>query len=258
MSEYKHFLKENKIVVVYTWILALTLLFLWIVNYLNISYPLTVTSKTTSGELAVVGVGKVDITPDTASVDLGIVTNDAKTVQDATNQINKVNNAIVEGLNAIGIGKSEIKTSNYSVTPNYDYTKGGNGTISGYNGNTTVTVKVNDTSKLPQVIEVGTRAGANQVMGTNYTIDKPENYQEQARAKAIANAKEQAQKMASELGIRLGKVTNIVESTSDNSPRPMMYKAEATGIGGNTAPSPDLQPGAQTITSTVTLYFDKR
>ena len=94
-------------------------------------------------------------------------------------------------------------------------------------------------------------------MGTNYSIDKPENYQEQARSKAITNAKEQAQKLASQLGIRLGKVTNIVESTIDNGPRPMLYKAEAMSLGGKAAPAPDLQPGTQTITSTVTLYFEK-
>ncbi len=69
MADYKHFVKENRLVVNVAWILALVLLFLWAVNFFNISYPLTVTSKTSSGDLAVVGVGKVDTTPDTASVD---------------------------------------------------------------------------------------------------------------------------------------------------------------------------------------------
>lgn len=258
MSEYKHFLKENKIIVIYTWILAITLIFLWLVSYLNISYPLTVTSKTTSGELAVVGEGKVDITPNNASVDLGIVSNDAKSVDDAQSQINTVNNAIVAALSQIGIQKTDIKTSNYSIMPSYDYSKGGNGTITGYNGSATITVKVKDTSKLSDVITAATKAGANQVMGTNYSVDSPEKYREQARNNAIANAKEQAQKLATELGIRLGKVNNIVEATSDGGPQPMMFKAESAGLNAGGAPAPDLQPGSQTITSIVTLYFDKR
>ena len=95
-------------------------------------------------------------------------------------------------------------------------------------------------------------------MGTNYSVESPEKYREQARNKAIANAKEQAQKLANELGIRLGKVTNIVESTNDNGPFPMMYKTEAVSLGGGNAPSADLQPGTQTISSSVTLYFEKR
>ena len=261
MAELKHIVKENKLVVNVAWILGLLFLFLWLVNYFNISYPLTVTSKATSGDLAVVGVGKVDTAPDTASVDLGIVVNDARTIDDVTTQINKVNNAIVAGLEAIGIDKKEVKTSNYSINPNYDYTSGGNGRITGYNGSTTVTVKVKDTSKLPQVIEAGTKGGANQVMGTNYTIDEPENYQEQARAEAIANAKEQANKLAKELGIRLGRVVNIVEASGGNVVYPMMYEKSAVAFdtrAGSNAPVPDLQPGTQTITSTVTLYFETR
>lgn len=250
-------IKENKIIPTYAILLIITLVFLWLVSYFNISYPLSVTQKSASGELAVVGVGKVDIVPDTASVDLGIVVNNASNVIQAQSQINKVNNSIVEAESALGIAKSDIKTSNYSISPNYDYSKGGAGEIVGYNGNTTVTIKVKDTSKLPQVIEVATSAGANQVTDTSYTVDKPETYQEQARQKAIDNAKEQAQKLASQLGIHLGKVTNFVESTTNPGPIPMTYSKTEMGMGGGTAPAPDLQPGTQTITSTVTLYFDK-
>lgn len=261
MANYSGFYKENRFIVNVTFLLGALIIFLWLVNFLNISYPLTVTTREASGELSVVGVGKVDIVPDTASVDLGIVVNDADTIEAASTEINRVNNAIVTAVTALGIDKADIKTSNYSINPNYDYVRTPNGTITGYNGNTTVTVKVKETDKLPQVIQAATTAGANQVMGTNYMIDKPEDYQEQARQKAIDNAKEQAQKLASQLGIRLGKVTNIVESSSGGGPIPMFYEKAAMSMdarGGTNAPVPDLQPGTQTITSSVTLYFEKR
>lgn len=253
------FFKENKFLTTYILAIVIGIIALWLINYFNISYPLTVTSRTASGELAVVGVGRVDATPDTATVDLGIVVNDADTIEAASSEINRVNNAIVAAVSALGIKKEDVKTSNYSIVPNYDYSRGGNGVITGYNGNTTITVKVTDTSKLPQVIEAGTRAGANQVIGTNYSIQEPEKIQEQARLKAIENAKEQAQKLANELGIKLGKVTNIIESSSGGGPIPMYDKAIGMeGRGGINMPAPDLQPGTQTITSTVTLYFEKR
>lgn len=259
MTNIKEYFTENKIVTNYTLFLVITIFFLWIINYFNISYPLTITQKQASGELAVVGVGKVDIVPDAASVDLSIIVNDAKSMDEAQNKINTINNSIVESVKQLGIESGNIKTSNYSITPNYDYSKGRIGIITGYNGNVTITIKVTDTTKLPQVIEAGTKAGANQVMGTNYMVDKPEKYQEQARQKAINNAKDQAQKLASQLGIKLGKVTNIVESTYNPVPMPITYSKEAMGMsGGISAPAPDLQPGTQTITSTVTLYFEKK
>jgi len=255
------FVKENKIITTYSFILLLTLVFLSLVNYFNISYPLTVTSRSASGELAVVGEGKVDVVPDTASVELGIVVNDAKTVDEAQTKINTINNAIIAGVAQVGIDKKDVKTSNYSILPSYNYTSNPNGAITGYNGNVTVSIKVKDTSLLPQVIEAATKGGANQVNGTNYSVDKPEVTREQARQKAIENAKEQAKKLANNLGIRLGKVTNIVESTSGGYPIPMYYEKSAVRLDsamGSNAPVPDLQPGTQTITSTVTLYFEKR
>ena len=248
----------NKTIITYAILLVLTGIFLWVVNFFNISYPLSITSKSASGELSVVGEGKVDITPDIASVDLGIIVNDAKSVEEAQNKINIVNNAIIAGMKSVGIDPKDIKTSNYSISPNYNYNEGGN-TITGYNGNVTVTIKVRDTEKLPEVIQVSTKSGANQVMGTNYSVDKPEIYREQAREKAIANAKEQAEKLANQLGIRLGEITNIVESTGGYEP-PIYYDRAMTleKDAGSNIPSPDLQPGSQTITSTVTLFFEKR
>lgn len=250
---------NNKITTTYLTIVIITLVGLVLIKELNISYPLAVTTSSTSGELAVVGEGKIEIVPDTASVDLGIVVNDARSVEAAQQGINTINNAIVNAVTALGVKKEDIKTSNYSINPNYNYTSNPNGTITGYNGNTTVTVKVKDTTLLPGVIEAATKAGANQVFGTNYTVDNPNEYREQARDEAIANAKEQANKLAKELGIRLGKVVNIVESGTDsNTPYPVFAERSASMSYGGNAPSPDLQPGSQTITSVVTLYFDKR
>jgi uncharacterized protein YggE len=255
MVSHKYF-KENKVLTTYVLMLVATFIFLLLINYFNISYPLTVTQKTASSELAVTGVGKIDVLPDLATVNLSIVANSKKTVQDAQNQINSVNNKIVASLQKLGVDKKDIKTSDYSINPNYDYSNGKN-TISGYNASATLTVTTNDTSKLPQIISAGTESGANQVLGTNYSVKSPEDYQEQARQKAIDNAKQQAKKLADELGIKLGKAVNIAESSQPQPPQPMMYKSETLSAGS--APiAPDLQPGSQTITSTVTVYFETK
>lgn len=252
-------LRENKIVSIYGTILLLTVLALWFINALNIAYPLSISTKNVSGELAVVGEGQVEIVPNLATTDLGITVTNAKTVTEAQNQINEVNNKIVASVTSIGVKKEDIKTSNYSIAPNYDYQKNPAGTIVGYNGNVTVTVKVRDTAKLPQVLEAATKAGANQIINTSYSVEKPEVYREQAREKAIQNAREQAEKLATSLGIRLGKIVNIVETT--NTPGPIMpYAAKAQELSMNAGGgiAPDLQSGTQTISSTVTLYFEKR
>lgn len=228
---------------------------LWVVKFFDISYPLTITTTSRSSELAVVGEGKVDVTPDTAYVDAGIAVDNVSSVEVAQKMIDVANNKIIDAMKGLGIKKEDIKTSNYSIFPNYSY-EGGKNRINGYNGNVTISIKVVNTSLVSKVIEQATAAGANQVQGARFTIDKPEKYRETAREKAIQNAREQATKLAANLGIRLGKVTNIVESTSDSIP-PISYRTEASGLGVGGG-GPLIEPGSQTISSVVTLYFEKR
>jgi hypothetical protein len=230
-------------------------IFLFLIKAFDISYPLTIVNTTRTSELSVIGEGKVEATPDMAYVEAGITINNAQTVDEAQKTINKVNNEIIKSMKSLGINKEDIKTSNYSIYPNYSYENGVN-KIAGYNGNVTITIKTKKLTQVSKIIEDSTKAGANQIQGVRFTIDKPENYREKAREEAIKNAKEQAQKLANKLGIKLGKVVNIVESTPDTI-QPL-YRSAAMGLGGTESNSATIEPGSQTITSTVTLYFEKK
>ncbi len=232
-----------------------SLVALYLVKVFNISYPLTLVTMSKSSELAVVGEGKVEVTPDTAYIDAGITIDKAPTVAEAQKTIDEINNKIIGSLREIGIEKADIKTSNYSINPNYKYENNENN-IDGYNGNVTIEIKVRDPQLASKVIETVTTAGANQIQGSRFVVDKPELYREEARNAAIKNAKDQAQKLAKNLGIKLGKITNIVESSPN---QPVLYKtmmAEGISAGGGGGPT-QIEPGSQTVTSIVTLYFEK-
>lgn len=220
---------------------------LFLIKFFDISYPLTIVSTTRSTELSVVGEGKVEATPDTAYVDAGVSVTNGRTVEEVQKKIDEMNNKIVTELQGLGIKKENIKTSNYSIDPNYSYELNEN-KITGYNGNVTVSVKITDMKKTSDVVIKVTEAGANQVNGVRFAIDSPEKLREEARDKAIANAKDQANRFAQKLGIRLGKIVNIVESNQDVGPIPLYESAKASQI----------EPGTQTITSVVTLYFERK
>lgn len=250
MSNNKYFVLDFIIVTV------VVVLALFFIKTLNISYPLTVVNSTQTKELAVVGEGKVDVSPDTAYVDAGITVDNRSTVKEVQDTINTINNKIIDALRQMGIEKGDIKTSNYSVYPNYKYDNNVN-IISGYNGNATVEIKVVDTQLVSKIIETVTTAGANQIQGVRFAIDKPETYREEARTKAINNAKDQANKIAKDLGIKLGKINNIVESTPDNlTSGKTVFPMSGGGMGGGGAPT--IENGTQTVTSVVTLYFEKQ
>ncbi|OGK66252.1 hypothetical protein A2313_01065 [Candidatus Roizmanbacteria bacterium RIFOXYB2_FULL_41_10] len=246
---------ENKTVTsTYAAILVLTIIALSVIKYFNISYPISVSTSQVSRELSVVGEGKVEVIPDTAVVEVGVTVNNIDTARQTQNQLTQTNNQIISALTKIGVAKKDIKTTNISIYPNYSY-DGAVSDIIGYNGNATLSVTVKNVSKASEVVDVATQNGANEVRGPNFTLNKPEKYREEARNKAIDNAKEQAEKLAKNLGIRLGKIVNIVESSPISSQDYYYPRAAAEGMGGG---GPTYEPGSQTITSTVTLYFEKK
>ncbi len=229
---------------------------LLLIRLLNISYPVEVISSTTSREISVVGEGKVEVIPDTAYIDTGITVTDASSVEEAQKSINQTNDRIVEAMKKIGIPKENIKTSNYSIYPNYSYEPGQQNRITGYNGNVTISIKLSNTAMVSPVIEEATKAGANQILGTRFTIDNPGSFREEARKKAIDNAKDQANKLSKQLGIRLGKIVGFEEMGTGGAVIPLRQDLAAGGLGGGTSPA--IETGTQTVTSTVTLRFERR
>ncbi len=236
----------------------LSVIFVIFVKQSNFTIPLEITTTNRTTEMAVVGEGKVEAVPDTIHMSAGIIVSTVPTSEEAQKKITEINNKIIDALKKVGIESEDLKTSQYSINPSYNWTNGTN-KISGYNGNANIEIKVRKKDLAPKVISEATISGANNVQVLRSSIDKPEKYREEARSKAIANAKEQAEKLARELGISLGKIVNIAESSPGQ-----VYPVYARGLemsadkAGGGAPQPDIETGTQTITSTVTLYFEKK
>lgn len=189
---------QTKTVITSLIVLVLIFVFLLLIKYFNIYYPLYVVNTTRSSELSVVGEGKVEATPDTAYINTGISVTAAPTVESAKKTIDDTHNKIVDALKKLNIDPANIKTTAYSINPNNVYNNGAN-SVNGYNGNASLSIKITDTSKVANVIETVTQSGANEIQGVQFTINKPDKYQEEARNQAIENAKTQAQKLASTL-----------------------------------------------------------
>lgn len=269
-----------------------------VIRIFNISYPidLKIVNTNVSSELSVVGDGKVDVKPDTAVIDAGITVSRARTAAEAKERMTRVNNAIIAGVKGLGIKEADITTSNFSINPEFDYSNNpvmpmtepavdlpasagssgststtnvgmpeklvppdqGNSRIVGYNGNANVTIKIRNIDQAAAVIEKVTAAGANNVGSPRFTVEDPDKYREEARNKAIANAREQAQKLSKELGIKLGKITNIVEGGSAY-PVPMYDRAYGAAMNAEAKSAPPtIEEGTQTVTSSVTLYFERK
>ncbi|MBI2635455.1 MAG: SIMPL domain-containing protein [Parcubacteria group bacterium] len=196
------------------------------------------------------GEGKIKAAPDTARVDIGLVTEgkDSITVQ---NENSEKMNAVIKFLkDKEKIADADIKTNNYSLSPKYDYVKG-KSVLSGYVLNQTVTVTVRDLNRVGEVLDGAVTNGANQINSVSLFLDKPEELKNKAREEAVKQAKEKAVLTSSTAGFRLGRLVGFSEGFSGEPP--VFY--EAMAVKGGAAPAPRIEPGTQEISVNVTLTY---
>lgn len=218
--------------------------------------PLSINSVTTnkSDLFTVTGEGEATAIPDTALLTLG-VTKEASTVQQAQTEVNKIANKITEDLKNLGVQVKNIKTTNYSVNPNYDFSNGRQ-TVSGYSVSQNMEVRLQPIEQANKALDLATAAGANAIGGITFVLDdkEQEKLEQSARKEAIASAKKKATETAALAGIRLGKIINVTESNNF----PVMPYAAAemklTDSAGGGEPT-RVTPGENTVRITVSLSY---
>jgi len=230
--------------------------------FLRFAPPLPISSVVTQKQdmFTVSGEGKVTVVPDTALVSLGI--NLTKpTVKEAQAEANKVMTGITQAVKDSGVGEKDIKTTSYSINPEFDYRTGPPNRVSAYRVFAEVNVKVRDLEKINDVIDRSTAAGANSVGGIQLTVDEDRQKEllQQAREEAVKEAKSKAESLAKAAGLTLGRIVNVQESSGgDTPPRPMMAFEKAADAGGGAANPTQIQPGSTDIFTTVTLSYETR
>lgn len=217
--------------------------------------------------ITVSGHGESSGVPDIATFSFSVVS-EKSTVEAAQADATAKANATTDYLKSVGIAEKDIQTSNYSINPQYDYIQttctsgycpGGKQTLRGYEVRQTTTVKVRDTAKAGDLLAGVGSKGATEVSGLNFTFDDPQGVQDEARDKAIADAKAKADTLAKQLGVSIVRVTAFNENSSGY-PRSVMYSAaDAYGKGGVIPQAaPAISVGENKVTDDVSVTYEIR
>jgi uncharacterized protein YggE len=200
--------------------------------------------------ISVTGEATISVAPDLAQVDGG-VTSEAKTAREASEANNKAMTAVMAALKSAGIAAADIQTSRLSLQPqNAPPRPGARAPIVGYQASNRVTVRIRDVTKVANTIDTLVTAGANDIGGIIFMVSKQSQLLDEARGKAIDDARRKADVYAKATNVRLGAPVSITEEGSGG-PVPMMraqYKADAVG-----AP---VSPGEETLRISVQVSYE--
>lgn len=203
--------------------------------------------------ITVEGEGKVIGTPDIATITLGVESKgDDVGMAQASNTT--IANSLIEKVKAMGVASADIQTSNYSVYPNYEWNIVTlESEQKGWTVSQSITVKVRNLSNVSTLLALSGANGATSVSGPEFTIDDTSNLKDEARSKAVADAKSKAEALAVELGVQLDGITGYSEYV--NTPSPYPYYDMYAMSGGVKEATPTIEPGSSEVDLVVSVTY---
>jgi hypothetical protein len=155
---------------------------------------------------------------------------------------------VLLALKAAGIAEKDVQTSRLSLQPQYAPNRPGPSPVVGYRASNRVTIKVRDVSKVAGVIDTLVGAGANEIGGINFMVSQASKLLDEARDKAVADARRKAEIYARAAGVTLGAPLSISE---DGNAPPMPYRNRMSAM---VARAPVAQ-GEETLSVTVSVSW---
>jgi hypothetical protein len=204
--------------------------------------------------LDVVATGEVTRVPDIARISSGVVTT-APTASAALEQNARQMASVRAALRRAGVADRDIQTSAINLFPDYRQDEKGMGTpqIVAYRASNELTVKFRDIANAGRILDALVAQGANQINGPMLAIDRPEAALDEARVKALANARTRAELYAKALGKRVGRVLAVSEAGANyGGPVAMMRRGMAMGESAST----QVEPGEQVLAVSLSVSFE--
>lgn len=186
-----------------------------------------------SGTLVVVGDGVIAVTPDMATIQVGI-TSEAETAGEALDETSVVTGELLTLLSEMGIEQRDLQTSNLSLSPIWS-DRGSGGSydpeIRGYRADNTVRVRVRAIGDLGAILDDIVTNGANRFNGLSFDVQDPRPLEDQAKVAAVQDAQAKAALIADAAGVTLGRILSIGEAGAQPpGPMPMIEAARVTSV----------------------------
>ncbi len=200
--------------------------------------------RTTAGAPTITasGHGEARITPDRATLSIGVETKAATAAQASAENAQK-QRAVIDALKSLGMSDKQISTVEYSVYPESapTTTNGRTPRIIGYTVSNTVRVEVQHIDRLGAIIDAALGHGANAINSLDFSSSNEDEARRTALALAVQHARGDAEAMARGAGGRLGE---LVDLTSEGGARHIQF-GQRMAVGA--AAATPISPGSETV-----------
>lgn len=199
------------------------------------------------------GEGVVKRAPDQAFV---TVAAEARSRQPAEAQTQNaaVATAIRSRLSDFKLATDAVRTVSVDMQPQFDWANGKQ-TLRGYVATNVIEVRLDDVTRVGDVIDAVIAAGATRVTGVRFTLKDMAGIEQQALKLASAAALARATAMAEGVGRNIDRVVRLDETGSDTvpPPRPVMMRLRGEAADG-AAPETPVTAGDVEARVSVTLH----
>ena len=158
--------------------------------------------------------------------------------------------AVMDKLKGMNLGADAIRTTAYELHPEFDYANNRQ-TLRGYVARNSIEVRVDEITRIGDVLGVAVGSGATSVGGLRFDLRDRVGADREALRLAVQDARLRADAAAAVAGVQVMSVLRVEEQRMfDPGPRPMMRQMAAESMA---ADAPPITPGAIEFRSIVTM-----
>ncbi|NIP30121.1 MAG: DUF541 domain-containing protein [Candidatus Dadabacteria bacterium] len=201
------------------------------------------------------GNGEVSAQPDVGYITISVQTSSKIATNAVTQNAERTRN-VINKIKQIISGNDKVKTTNYNLSPIYDYDKNTKKQfLKEYRVVNEVLVETHDLDNIGMLIDSTTKLGANRVYGPTFDLSNKDILRKKALSLAVKDAKETAKIIAEASGVKIINILKIVPSY--NYPKPYRRGAYevSSSISADSVPTP-IESGDIKVKANVNIIFE--
>jgi uncharacterized protein len=197
------------------------------------------------------GEGTAQAAPDRAWISVSAESR-APSPREAQRRTAELMRPVLEALRKARVPDDAVRTTGYDIQQEFDFTNGKR-VPKGYMARNSIEVRVDDVSRVGELLETVVNQGATAVSGLRFDVKDHAKLEREAVRQAVLNARLKAEAAAAGAGRTLDRLVRIDETGGGPPPTPVQFARVMAAEAGGAAPP--VSVGQIEVRSQVTVTF---